>query len=144
MARLHSRKKGKSGTKRPKSLVVPEWTSVDKAAVEGIVVKMAREGVPASKIGLYLRDQQGIPNVRVILGCTILAYMRKNKVAPEVPEDLSTLVKRATHLRLHLKSFKKDTANGVKLVHLESKIQRLFKYYSAKGVLPKSWKYEQE
>ena len=144
MARLHSRKKGKSGTKRPKSLIVPEWTSADKAAVEEIVVKMAREGTPASKIGLYLRDQQGIPNVRAILGCTILAYMRKNNVAPEVPEDLSTLVKKATHLRLHLKSFKKDTANSVKLVHIESKIQRLFKYYSAKGVLPKSWKYEQE
>ncbi|MFZ5500768.1 MAG: 30S ribosomal protein S15, partial [Candidatus Micrarchaeota archaeon] len=34
MARLHSKKKGKSGTKRPKSRDSPEWTPMEKAEME--------------------------------------------------------------------------------------------------------------
>jgi len=144
MARLHSRKKGKSGTKRAKSAAVPEWVSVDKAALRETIVKMAKEGVPPTRIALYLRDQEGVPNVRGVLGMSLLAFLEKEKAAPEYPEDLLALIKKAVRMRSHLKSSKKDLHNKVKLGHVESKIGRLVKYYSSKGKLPKGWRYDQQ
>lgn len=144
MARLHSRKKGKAGTKRAKGGVVPAWVSVDKAELKETIVKMAKEGVPPTKIALYLRDQQGVANVRGILGMSLLAFLEKEKAAPEYPEDLLALIKKAVRMRSHLKTSKKDLHNKVKLGHVESKIGRLVKYYSSKGKLPKGWRYDQQ
>jgi small subunit ribosomal protein S15 len=144
MARLHSRKKGKSGTKRAKSATVPEWVSVDKAELRETIVKMAKEGVPPAKIALYLRDQQGVANLRGVLGMALLAFLEKEKAAPEYPEDLLALIKKAVRMRAHLKTSKKDFHNQVKLGHVESKIGRLVKYYSSKGRLPKGWRYDQQ
>ena len=144
MARLHSRKKGKSGTKRAKGGAAPAWLNVDKTEMKETIVKMAKEGVPPAKIALYLRDQQGIANVRGILGMSLLAFLEKEKAAPEYPEDLLALIKKAVRMRSHLKGFKKDLHNKVKLGHVESKIGRLVKYYSSKGKLPKNWKYDQQ
>ncbi len=143
MARLHSRKKGKSGTKRAKGATVPEWVSVDKAELREAIVKMAKEGVPPAKIALQLRDQQGIANLRGFLGMSLLAFLQKEKAAPEYPEDLLALIRKAARMRTHLKTSKKDVHNTVKLGHVESKINRLVKYYSSKGRLPKGWRYDQ-
>lgn len=144
MAKLHSKKKGKSGTKRPKSNVAPAWVTMDQSQLREVVLKMAREGVAPSRIALFLRDQHGIANLRAILGMSLLAFLRKEKAAPEYPEDLLALIRKAMRLRSHLKSSKKDLHNKVKLGHVESKIGRLAKYYSSKGVLPKGWKYDHE
>ena len=144
MARLHSRKKGKAGTKRPKSTVAPEWVTIGKAELGDMIVKMAREGVPPAKIALSLRDQHGIANVRAVLGMSLLAFLRKEKAAPEYPEDIIALIRKAVRMRGHVKSYKKDVHNKVKLSHVESKITRLAKYYSSKGMLPKGWKYNPE
>lgn len=144
MARLHSKKKGKHGTKRPKSNVAPQWVTADKAEIGETILKMAREGVPPSKIALFLRDQHGIANLRAVLGMSMLAFLRKEKAAPEYPEDFIALVRKAMRMREHLKSSKKDLHNKVKLSHVESKINRLVKYYTSKGSLPKGWKYDPE
>jgi small subunit ribosomal protein S15 len=144
MARLHSKKKGKAGTKRPKSLDVPEWTSAKKAEIEDIILKMAREGVPPAKIGLALRDQHGVANVRAQLGMTLKAFLVKEKAAGEYPEDIINLIKKAVRMSGHIKSSKNDVHNIVKLGHVESKIHRLVKYYSSKGMLPAGWRYNRE
>ncbi len=144
MARLHSRKKGKSGTKRPKSMDSPEWVSMSKDEVAEFIVKQASEGVPAAKIGIILRDQHAVPNVRAILGMSISAFLVKEKVAPEYPEDLLNLIKKAVRMSAHIKSSKNDVHNDVKLGHVESKILRLVKYYTSKGRLPAGWKYERD
>jgi small subunit ribosomal protein S15 len=144
MARLHSKKKGKSGTKRPKSHTAPKWVSMKKEEISEIILKLAREGVPAAKIGLILRDQYGVPNLSAILGMPVGAYLTKEKLAPEYPEDLLTLIKKAVRMSAHLKSGKNDTHNKVKLVHVESKIQRLVRYYAKKGRIPGDWKYDRD
>ncbi|MGV8085189.1 MAG: 30S ribosomal protein S15 [Candidatus Bilamarchaeum sp.] len=144
MARLHSKKKGKAGTKRAKEKSAPSWVSVNKSELEDQIIKMAREGTPASKIALYMRDQKGIPSLKPILGMGIVAFLKKSKAAPEYPEDLMSLIKKASRMRTHLNVGKKDLHNKVKLGHVESKIQRLAKYYLEKGMLPKGWKYSQE
>lgn len=123
---------------------MPEWAGMEKAEIEDMILKMAREGVPPSRIALTLRDQHGIANLRAILGMPIVQFLRKEKAAPEYPEDLISLIKKAVSIRTHLKSSKKDVHNKVKLGHVESKINRLVKYYASKGMLPKGWKYDQE
>jgi len=144
MARMHSRKKGKSGRKRPKSKTLPEWVKVDKAEIEETILKMAREGVPPSKIGLVMRDKYAVPDVKLILGMSLSAFLRKNNAAGEYPEDFLELIKRAVRLRRHLKKSKKDIHNTTKYNHIVSKILRLAKYYSRKGIIPKDWKYDPE
>ena len=144
MARLHSKRKGKSGTKRPKSLDAPEWTPMQKAQIEESILKMAREGVPPVKIGLIFRDQHGVPNLRAQLGMSLKAFLVKEKALPEYPEDMMNLIKKAVRMSGHIKASKNDVHNQVKLNHVESKIHRLVKYYSSKGMLPPSWRYDRE
>ena len=145
MARLHSKKKGKSGTKRPKDRDAPEWTPMKKAEIEELIVKMAKEGVTPARIGRIFRDEHGVPNLRAQLGMSLKAFLVKEKVAAEYPEDLLDLIKKAVRMSGHLKATgKKDVHNGVKLTHVESKIQRLVRYYRTKGVLPADWKYDRE
>lgn len=144
MARLHSKKKGKSGTKRPRSNVVPEWTAIKSAEIKEAILKMAREGATPARIGLVMRDQYGVANLRAQLGMSLKAYLTKEKVLGEYPEDLLNLIKKAVRMTGHIKSSKNDVHNQVKLGHVESKIQRLVKYYSSKGMLPSGWKYDRE
>jgi small subunit ribosomal protein S15 len=144
MARLHSKKKGKSGTKRPKSTDKPSWVTMSKDDLQELIIKNAREGLSTAKIGLLLRDQHGIANVRTILGMSIGAFLTKENVSPEYPDDLLNLIKKAVRMSAHLKGTKNDTHNNVKLGHVESKINRLVKYYSGKGKIPQGWKYERD
>jgi small subunit ribosomal protein S15 len=141
---LHSKRKGKSGTKRPKSNAAPEWTAMKKADMGEAILKMAREGVPPARIGLVMRDQHGIPNLRAQLGMTLKEFLKKEKVAAEYPEDLLNLIRKAVRMSGHIKASKNDVHNQVKLVHVESKIQRLVKYYSSRGMLPTGWRYDRE
>jgi len=144
IARLHSKKKGKSGTKRPKDKTAPVWLKKKKSEVKDVVLKMAREGVPPAKIGVLLRDQYSVPNLRAVLGTSLAVFLKNENTAPEYPEDLLNLIKKAVRVASHLKANKKDTSNNVKLLHIESKIHRLVKYYSSKGKLPDGWKYGRE
>ncbi|MBD3210173.1 30S ribosomal protein S15 [Candidatus Micrarchaeota archaeon] len=144
MARLHSKKKGKSGTKRPKSKTQPEWLPLEKAEVEELITKMAKEGIPPARIGLILRDRHAVANVRAVLGISLLDFLKKENVAPDYPEDLLNLIKKAVRMSTHLKSSRKDVHNSVKLSHVESKIERLVRYYRKQGTLPGDWKYERD
>jgi small subunit ribosomal protein S15 len=144
MARLHSKKKGKAGTKRPKTRAMPEWKPLKKAELEEMILKMAKEGTPQAKIGLIMRDQHGVANLRAQLGMTIGQFLKKEKATPEYPDDLLNLIKKAVRMSGHLKVSKKDVHNWVKLGHVESKIHRLVKYYSSKGMLPAGWRYNRE
>ena len=144
MARLHSKRKGKSGTKRPKDLVAPDWTPMKKAEISEAILKMAREGMGGAKIGLVLRDQYGVPNIRAQLGMSLREFLKKEKALPEYPEDLLNLIRKAVRMAGHNKISKNDVHNQVKLNHAESKIHRLVKYYSSKGMIPANWRYDRE
>ncbi|MBU0591466.1 30S ribosomal protein S15 [Candidatus Micrarchaeota archaeon] len=144
MARLHSKKKGKSGTKRPKSKTAPKWVDKKKAEVTEVILKMAREGVQSAKIGAILRDQYGVPNLRAVLGASLVVFLKSEGINYEYPDDLLDLIKKAVRINGHLKNIKNDTHNEVKLGHVESKIHRLTKYYASKGKIPTGWRYNRE
>ncbi|MEM7819649.1 MAG: 30S ribosomal protein S15 [Candidatus Aenigmatarchaeota archaeon] len=138
MARMHSRKHGKHGSKKPIKKR-PAWLMYDVEEVEQLILKLAREGLTNAQIGLILRDQYGVPDVRA-LGMRISKVVR-NEIKKEIPEDLYNLLRKAVNLHRHLQQNKGDS----KAIHafelLESKIRRLAKYYVREGELPKDWKY---
>lgn len=144
MARIYSRKKGKSGSHKPPIKVVPRWLKMKKEEVENLVEKLARERLNSAQIGLILRDQYGITDVKTVTGKTITQIMKERKLYPEIPEDLLNLMRKAVKLRAHLEKNKKDKHSLRGLQNLESKIKRLGKYYSRKGVLPPDWEYSPE
>lgn len=95
-----------------------------------------------SQIGTNLRDQQGIGKVKSVTGQKILRILKSNGVAPEIPEDLYHLIKKAVTIRKHLEKFKKDKDAKHRLILTESKVHRLSRYYRQTQVLPPNWKYD--
>lgn len=143
MARMHTRRKGQSGSKRPSTLRIPEWMEKEKNAewVEAKVVELAKAGSTPSMIGSILRDQFGIPLVKVITGKSVLQILVENDLTRRVPEDLRNLIATALRIRRHLEENKKDFVSKRALQLVESKIHRLSKYYRKTNVLPADWKY---
>ena len=144
MARMHTRKRGKAGSKKPSTRTTPKWVRYKKDEVERLILKLANEGNSSANIGLILRDQFGIPSVKTITGKTVSKIMRENKIYPKYPEDLFNLLKQAVNLRSHLEKNKRDYTSKRGLELFESKIRRLGKYYVKSGVLPEDWRYDPE
>jgi len=144
MARMHSRKKGKSGSTRPARLEKPVWVELSSEEVESEVIKLARKGFSQSLIGVILRDSHGIPLVKVVTGKSISQILQENDIESPLPEDLTNLVKKALTLRKHLESNHKDLDSKKGLQRTESKIYRLIKYYKKSGVLQPDFKYSPE
>ncbi|MCD6367810.1 MAG: 30S ribosomal protein S15 [Candidatus Aenigmarchaeota archaeon] len=144
MARMHSRKHGKSGSKKPKREKPPEWIRYKKDEVIALVEKLAKEGKNSAQIGLILRDVYGIPDVKEVTGKKITEIMKEKGVYSKLPEDLLNLMKRALKIRRHLEKHKHDASAIRGLELTESKIRRLGKYYKSRGILPENWKYDPE
>ncbi|HHQ45405.1 MAG TPA: 30S ribosomal protein S15 [Candidatus Altiarchaeales archaeon] len=144
MARIHSRRGGNSGSKKPYRERAPEWIGLSKAEVEELVVKFAKEGRRPSMIGLILRDQYGVPDVRQVTGKKIAGILEEKGVAPDLPEDLYSLIAKAVKLREHLGKNSRDVHNRRGLHLIESKIRRLTTYYRSSGRIPKDWRYDPE
>ncbi|NIO44165.1 MAG: 30S ribosomal protein S15 [Candidatus Aenigmarchaeota archaeon] len=142
MARMHSRKKGKAGSKRP--TLQARWVSYKDKEVDRLVIKLRKDGLQSPDIGRTLRDQYGIPSVKQITGKTITKILEENNLLLEIPGDLLNLLKRAVVLRDHLAKNKKDYTSKHGLELLESKIRRLTKYYVKTKRLPQDFKYEPE
>jgi small subunit ribosomal protein S15 len=144
MARLHTYKRGKSGSKRPPRTTAPTWVEYTSEEVENLVIKLRKEGYSAAMIGTILRDQYGIPSVRLITGKRITRILEENGLAPQIPEDLMFLIRKAVNLRRHLEEHPKDLHSKRGLQLIESKIRRLVKYYRRTGKLPPKWRYDPE
>merc|ERR1712010_38839 len=110
--------------------------------VEEHVCKLAKKGLTPSQIGVILRDSSGIPAVKSVTGSKILRMLKKNGLAPEIPEDLYCLIKKAVQVRKHLDKFRGDTDAKFRLILIESRIHRTSRYYKTVKALPPSWKYE--
>ncbi len=140
---MHSRKKGKSGSHKPKQRVA-KWVDYKPKEVEDLVIKYAKQGMQSERIGLILRDQYGVPSVKAVTKKTITQTLKDNELYSKLPEDLFNLLKRVVELGVHLEKNKRDYQSYRGLELTESKIRRLVRYYIRKGILPKGWKYDAE
>ncbi len=62
-------------------------------------------------------------------------------LAPEIPEDLYCLIKKAVNVRKHMERNRKDRDAKYRLILIESRIHRLARYYKTRANLPPTWKY---
>lgn len=144
MAKMHTRRKGKSSSTKPNRTEAPEWCKMNAEEVTAVVLDLWKQGATTAEIGMILRDRYGVPDVKLITGKKMMAILKDNNVAPNIPEDLYNLIVKALNLRKHLSVNKKDIHNNRSLQLTESKIRRLAKYYKASKVLPKGWVYKPE
>jgi len=143
MARMHARRKGKSGSSHPvERKEHPKWSSLNPREVELHVLDLAKAGKATSEIGMILRDQYAVPDVKLATGKSITKILENNKIKSEIPEDLRNLIQTALTIKKHIDTNKKDLKNKRNLQLTESKIRRLVKYYKENNVIPENWKYE--
>ena len=133
MARMHTRRRGSSGSDRPAADEPPEWSDVETAAVESRVIELAEQGFDPSQIGMKLRDEgvkgTPVPNVKLATGKKLGEILADNDASPEVPEDLRNLMERAIRLREHMEDNQQDAQNKRALQNTEAKVRRLVNYY---------------
>jgi small subunit ribosomal protein S15 len=139
---MPKQEKGKSHETRPVSKRAPSWCKYQPEEVEALIVKLAKEGNSASRIGTILRDQYSVPLSKPITGKRILKIMKENELAPAFPEDLASLLKKAESLALHLEKNKTDLYNRRALQLIEAKIHKVSRFYKKEGILSTTWKYE--
>ena len=144
MAKMHTRKKGKAGSTRPMRTEAPAWSPMNVDEITKVILDLWKQGNSTSEIGMILRDQYGVPDIKLATGMKTTQILTENNVAPNVPEDLTNLIVKAIGIRKHLAINTKDVHNRRSLQSTESKIRRLVKYYQSTKVLPKEWKYKPE
>ena len=142
MVRMHGPGKGKAASALPYRRTPPSWLKLASREIVQTICKLARKGLPPSMIGLQLRDTMGIAQVKNITGRKILRLLKHNGLAPEIPEDLYCLIKRAVSMRKHLERHRKDIDTKFRLILVESRIHRLARYYKRVKQIAPSWKYE--
>lgn len=136
------RSKGKSHSTRPVRAGAPKWVRFTREEVEMLIEELAKRGYSPSMIGIILRDQYGIPLVKQVTGKKITQILEEKKLAPQIPEDLFNLLRKAVNVRRHLTEFPKDKVSKKALEEIESKIRRLSEYYKEVGKLPQNWTYD--
>jgi len=142
MAKMHSRGRGTSGSKKPLKPTVPTWIRYKPKEIELLIGKLAKEGKTASEIGIILRDSYGIPSIKLLTGKRLQEILSEKKLSPKIPEDLIALMKRSVLIRKHIETSKQDMTALRGLQLTESKIKRLAKYYKRIGKLVPEWKYD--
>merc|ERR1712094_66846 len=88
------------------------------------------------------QDSNGIAQVKSVTGNKILRILKSAGYAPDIPEDLYHMIKKAVAVRKHLERNRKDRDAKFRLILIESRIHRLARYYKTKSQLPPTWKYE--
>ncbi|QKQ97961.1 30S ribosomal protein S15 [Candidatus Nanohaloarchaea archaeon] len=144
MSRMHKSSRGSSGSSNPVDKKQPDWLDYDEDEVEELVVKLKEEGNDPSQIGMKLRDEYGIPDVKTVTGKKITTILEENDAQDELPEDLNNLVEKAENIQDHLEDNQKDEDADRRLSLVEAKIRRLASYYRDEGRIDDDWEYERE
>jgi small subunit ribosomal protein S15 len=142
MARMHSGKRGKSSSTRPHRTAPPKWVELSEEEIVDTVVRLGRKGLPPSRIGVVLRDQYGVPSVKLMTGKRISQILEEKGIVADLPEDMMNLIKKAVELDKHLTENPKDMTAKRGLQLTEAKIIRLARYYIREGRIPADWKYD--
>ena len=144
MARMHTHRKGSSGSTKPFVTEAPEWSLTDKNEIERLILSLHEKGNNAAAIGRILRDQHAVPSVRLIMGERIAAILARNEVTMEFPDDLRNLMARAVRLQDHLSANHRDLHNRRQLELTEAKIRRLVRYLKSQGRLDGEFRYRRD
>lgn len=138
---MYGHGKGISKSSIPFRRVAPKRITVDATEIVAKIEALAKKGFMPSKIGVILRDSFAIPQSNLITGNKILRILKKKGIAPQFPEDLYCLMRKAVSMRKHIEKNTRDKSTKYRLILVESKIHRLARYYKLKKQVPSNWKY---
>ncbi|GAA5884003.1 hypothetical protein JCM6882_002098 [Rhodosporidiobolus microsporus] len=133
-----------------------EQICVDAVDVHGVMTKdlalsihgknMTREHyVNTAEFLDHVRDElvkKFTARVKSVTGNKILRILKTNGLAPQIPEDLYHLIKKAVQVRKHLERNRHDKDSMFRMILIESRIHRLARYYRTKSQLPPTFRYE--
>lgn len=121
-----------------------DWVEYKPKEIEEAIISLANAGHLPSEIGMILRDQYGIPDIKKVSNERLQKILERHKLLQEVPEDLLNLIKKSVKLDRHLTQNKKDMTAKRGLQLTVSKIRKLAKYYHKTKKLSKDWDYTPE
>ena len=139
MARMHSRKRGKSGSHKDYTEDPRKFVTHSDAEIVDTLVALKKEGLTKSQIGIKLRDHYGVASTKAILGKKIGDILKENGLQDQVPEDLMHLIKSYQNASRHNAINTKDRASIRSAALIMSKILRLVRYYKSNGYIPTEW-----
>jgi len=118
-----------------------EENKLSKKEIEELVIKLAKQGMSATKIGQTLKDTYNISSIKAIIGNKIKKILKANKIEEKIPCDLQDLLNHAEALKKHIEKNKQDKNAKRGLQLTEAKIIKLTKYYKSKKILSSDWHY---
>ncbi|ELW63181.1 40S ribosomal protein S13 [Tupaia chinensis] len=136
MGCTHAPGKALSQSTLPYLCSVPMWLKLISHDMKELIYKLAKKGLTLSQIGMIPRDSHGVVQVRFVTGNKILRIFKYKGLAPDLPEELSHLIKKAVAVRKHLEKNRKDKGAKFHLILIESRIHQLARYHKTKQVLP--------
>lgn len=141
MARMHSKKHGKSKSRKPvaDAAIAPE---IGNDEIMKIIEGHAKKGMSQTLIGQRLRDENGVKYIKHATGKRLGTILEEMGYKQQIPQDLMDLMKKAVSINNHLGANAHDTNNRIRMKKIESKIWRLTKYYIGTGKLPNTWRYD--
>lgn len=101
----------------------PVWLKYTKEEVKAIILKLTNKGISAEKIGLTLRDQYGIPNVK-LYNLKIKEVMGDKFSEPSI----INLGKKIEKIIKHFSGNKQDKKAGRSLIIVKSKLKKKINY----------------
>lgn len=135
---MYSNGHGKSKSSKPFSTAPP--THITQDQVTEIIIDLSKKGKTGAEIGKILRDVHGVGHITNIADCTMLEFLKKNNIAPQIPDDVRAIEKKCLSIYNHIKKEWNDKTARYRLKHKESRLHRLVRYYKTKGVLLPSFK----
>jgi small subunit ribosomal protein S15 len=108
----------------------PTWLKYTKEEVTAIILKLAKKGQTAEKIGLILRDQYGIPTVK-LYELKIKEILEKEGEYQE-PTNLN-LKSKLDRIINHFKKNKQDKKTGRSLMITKAKLKKREEYEARKS-----------
>ncbi|XP_036595418.1 40S ribosomal protein S13-like [Trichosurus vulpecula] len=106
---MHTPGKGLSQLSLPYRCSTPTWLKLTlDINVKEQVYKLTKKGLMPSEIGVILRDSHGMAQVHFVTGNKILRILKSKELAPDLPEDLYHLIKKAVAVQKHLERSRKD------------------------------------
>lgn len=115
--------------------------NIAKDEIIDLIVSLSNAGHSPSKIGIILRDEHDVKDIREVTGKHLNQILSEYNLLGEIPEDLLNLIKKSVLLDNHLEKNKKDFSAKRGLELTVSKIRKLSKYYIKKGKIPSNWRY---
>jgi len=140
MSRTYARRKNRL-TMSLRRYEKPSWLDADGGEIEAIVGDLVRRNVRFSDIGMKLRDERGIPDIKLVTGMSMKKTADNVDAKRELPDDLKDMVTKALRIRNHHSKNRNDKRAKRDIFVVESRVRKLASYYIKRGVLPQNWRY---